>query len=120
MLCIHYLGLADDLLTDNDHAGAAKAVADLLGEAPAGWNQFHVAAALLARAAGLAAEDKGLDEAKRAATVKGYGDRAIVLLRKAREAGFEDAQALREAKEFSALAERADFKKLLDEMAKKP
>ena len=119
-LCIHYLELGEALITEKDHAGTAKAMADLLLEAPPGWPNYPAAALLLARCVPLAAKDNGLIEEKRKELARTYADRTMDLLNKAKAAGFKDAQTLQKASEFEVLRDRADFKRLLKEMSEKP
>jgi tetratricopeptide (TPR) repeat protein len=119
MLPMHLLGVAETWVAEKDHARAARAAADAVAEAPATWPHYPAAAAALARCVPLALSDEKLPEAKRKEVAKGYGDRAVELLRKAMAAGFKDAESVRKAKEFEPLRGREDFTKLLAEMGKK-
>ncbi|MFO0845054.1 MAG: serine/threonine-protein kinase [Gemmataceae bacterium] len=112
-------GAAEACLGKRDHAAAARAVTEALEAAPGSLGLYPLAASALARCAGLAAADPTLDEAKRKVIAKGYADRAMVLLNKAVAGGYKDVPTLSKGKEFEALRERDDFKKLLAEMAKK-
>lgn len=111
----HYLGLADAHLAEDSHVLASRAIAEAVADAPAKWPQFPVAAALLARCVAATQADNKLEEEKRKEIADRYFQRALDLLRKARQAGFRDLDALRKAKEFEAIRNREEFQKLLQE-----
>src|SRR5205085_1517473 len=56
-LCAHYLSLVDALVQLEDHAGAAQAMTELVGVAPANWQDYPRAANLQARCIRLAEQD---------------------------------------------------------------
>jgi eukaryotic-like serine/threonine-protein kinase len=60
------------------------------------------------------ASDKSADEKQK------YADRAMDLLQKAVKAGFNDAAHMAKDTDLDPIRGRADFKKLIDELAKKP
>jgi tetratricopeptide (TPR) repeat protein len=118
-LCGHSLALAQTLLELNHPAEAAGALADLVQSAPAGWTDYHLAAACLGRCAGLAEKDETLPAAKREELARAYGDRAVELLRQGIAQGYKDGDYLKTAVEFQPLRSRDDFKKLVAELEKK-
>jgi hypothetical protein len=117
--CDHSLSLASAAEAARDHAAAAQAVSDAVADAPANWAAYPVAAALMARCAFLADRDDALPDDKRKALVQTYGDQAVALLRKAKDHGFKDADAVRKATQFDSIKGRKDFKALLEEIGKK-
>jgi hypothetical protein len=109
--------LAVQLLDEGEHVEAARA-AETLARIFAGQGQEYVrAASVLGRCAGLAGTDMKLPEAKRRALARDYGDRAMRCLSGAVAFGLSDPDALR-GDEFRALADRADFQRLLDGLRK--
>jgi hypothetical protein len=114
-----YLGLVDVHLQLEEHAQAAKAIAELRGMTPADWPGLAKAAGLLARCVALAEKDESLTKPKRKELSRSYGDEAMALLRQAIDRGFNDADYLNRADEFKALQSRDDFKKLLADIQAK-
>jgi serine/threonine protein kinase/tetratricopeptide (TPR) repeat protein len=108
----HYMHLANANVQLRDHRGAAAAAAELVRLYPDGWQEHVRAAGYLARCAELAAQDEALSAGQRTEAARGYGDRAVVLLRQAAEQGYRDAAALRRPP-FEPLRDRADFRQLL-------
>ena len=100
------------LVETGAYADAAAAVAD----AVKADRDEHRVAAVLARCAGLAQKDSKLPEARRNELAHAYGDRAMELLRRARQAGFKDQGYLKNNKDFDSLRARADFQELVREL----
>ncbi len=109
----HYLLLADILIRSHDHAGAANAVAEHGKLCPDRWEDFFQAARLLAGCIPLARQDEKLAAAEREAVANGYAERAVRLLKDAREKGWKDPRQARAVPEFEPLRAREDYRKLV-------
>jgi eukaryotic-like serine/threonine-protein kinase len=114
-----YLGLVDVHLQLEEHAQAAKAIAQLRGITPGDWPGLANAAGLLARCVALAEKDESLPKIKRQELARSYGDEAIALLRHAVDRGYKDLDYLKKTDEFKSVRDRDDFKKLLAEVEAK-
>jgi hypothetical protein len=98
--------------------GAYSDAAAAAAEASKQRREEHRVAAILARCAGLAQKDRKLPEARRGELVQNYGDRALELLRRARQAGFKDRSYVNNNKDFDSLRARADFQELVRELTR--
>jgi serine/threonine protein kinase/tetratricopeptide (TPR) repeat protein len=116
LLSGHYHDLAKILLGGKDHTAASEVADKLPGVQPKNPADAYVAAAVLARCAQLAEQDRTLGEDKRGELVQGYGRRAVILLRDAIARGYKDLKKLKKDDDFTALRMRADFQKLLTEL----
>jgi tetratricopeptide (TPR) repeat protein len=76
----HYWSLAETLVQLGEHAEAAKAAAELPGLYPEGWQEYHNAANILTRCAGVAAKDAKLSKAEIREVQQGYADQARRLI----------------------------------------
>jgi eukaryotic-like serine/threonine-protein kinase len=114
----HYSNLAKALVQLGEHRQAARTAAELPGLYPDDWQEYVRAAGLLAQCAALAEKDADLPEDKRKEFAKGYGDKALALLRQAADKGWKDAAALKDPL-FEPLRDRDDFRKLAREMETK-
>jgi tetratricopeptide (TPR) repeat protein len=108
----HYENLAEALIQLGQHGKAATAAAELPDLYPDRPQEAVRAAGFLARCAGLAARDTTLPEARRKELVDAHGHRAVALLRRAMDRGWNDRTAL-DAAVFKPLRSRDDFQKLL-------
>jgi tetratricopeptide (TPR) repeat protein len=115
----HYWNLAEALLRLGQYGKAAEAAAELPPLYPDGWKEHVRAARYLARCASLATEDAALEKGKRQAVSKGYGDRAVALLRQAAGKGWNGAAELT-GPEWEPLRSRADFRELSGRLGKAP
>jgi tetratricopeptide (TPR) repeat protein len=106
------LGLRASRATSRLQAGmVAEAVAEVAElTKSANWNsgQWYDFACVYAVASGKTADKK-----------QEYADRAIELLRKAAQAGYQNAAHMRKDTDLDALRQREDFKKLVAELEKK-
>jgi tetratricopeptide (TPR) repeat protein len=87
-----------------------------------GWDpavDAYEAACMLARCVPIVEKDDKLDAAKRQAEIGFYADQALAMLRDAVAKGYKDAAHVKKDKDLDPLRERADFKKLLEELEKK-
>jgi hypothetical protein len=117
----HYLELSDVLVRMKEHAGAAKAAAELPGAFPDGWQEYHRAAGFLARCVPLAETDTRLPESRRKEAARSYADQSMRMLRHAVQKGFPGRKTLGADSTFGPLRPRQDFRQLVDEVpAKKP
>jgi tetratricopeptide (TPR) repeat protein/serine/threonine protein kinase len=107
----HYWNLAEAHLRIGQHGKAAQAAAELPDLYPDGWQEPVRAAGYLARCAALAAKDTTLPEDRRKELVEANGHRAVALLRRATDRGWNDRSALK-APVFEPLRSRDDFQKL--------
>jgi serine/threonine protein kinase len=104
--------LDETLLAAGEHAAAAVAAADL---ADAGWDpgaDAYDAARYLCRCVQAAEQDPNLPAGERKASARAYADRAVGLLGQAAAEGWTDAARLRADAAFTALRDRADFRRL--------
>jgi serine/threonine protein kinase/Flp pilus assembly protein TadD len=113
----HYWRLAETLGRLGDHGAAARAAAELPRIYPDGWEEHHRAAGFLARCVPLAENDAKLPADQQSKLAQSYGDQAVGLLGQAMTKGFKDAEGLRKAADFAPVRSRADFQKLLHELA---
>jgi tetratricopeptide (TPR) repeat protein/predicted Ser/Thr protein kinase len=74
------------------------------------------AAEILARCVGLLGKAADLPEARRAELAGEYGGRAVAFLREAIQLGFQDAGELKRVHYYDPIRDRADFRKLLEEL----
>jgi serine/threonine protein kinase/tetratricopeptide (TPR) repeat protein len=101
---------------DKDAAGCLAAAAEYDALKP---NNPYGAACSRAMCAAAILLDPKTPPADAARLAKQQADRAMVWLHKAVAAGFKDAECLKKEKDFDALYEREDFKKLLVELQAK-
>jgi serine/threonine protein kinase/tetratricopeptide (TPR) repeat protein len=107
------------LLALKDHAAAAGAADQFLKAAVDPKFDPCLTACLLARCVRLAESDKQLPEAQRLELAQTYGDHAMVALRQAVAAGYQDTALLKADADLGALRARRDFQKLLAELEAK-
>jgi serine/threonine-protein kinase len=112
-LYLMQLNLATSLVGLKDHAAAARVVRELAPEARPKDRQDHLAAAVLARCAGLAATDGALAEGKGKELAKSYAGQALALLRQAVANGFHDADFLRKNEDFRAIRGEEEFQQIV-------
>jgi tetratricopeptide (TPR) repeat protein len=110
--------LATALLGLGDHAGAARAAAELAHVAYEPANDAYKAACFFSGCISLAQKDAKLPEARRKELAQSYGDRAVQTLRQAIANGYKDAANLKKDKDLDPLRQRDDFTKLLAELDK--
>jgi tetratricopeptide (TPR) repeat protein len=115
-LARNHTHLADILVRLKDHAAAAKAAAEVLKVAPAGWQEYHRAALFTCQAIPLATNDDKLTDAQRKDAVAAHAAQAVQLLHQAVRQGYTDAAALKREAAFAPLRERADFQKLVSKL----
>jgi hypothetical protein len=108
-----YMGLAD-------HARLAAAAEELARAGLHAADDPHLAACYLGRCVELAARDAKLDEGKRKELAQAYGDRALALLRQARDRGYKNTARWKTEPDLAALRPRADFQQLLKDVAAVP
>jgi serine/threonine-protein kinase len=110
--------LAQARLALGEHAAAAAAAEEMLplSDDPAG--DAVTVAGLLARCRPLAAKDPMLSDAQRKDLAQRYAERALACLREAIAKGYKDVDHLKADADFASLRSRADFLKLLHELAK--
>jgi tetratricopeptide (TPR) repeat protein len=111
-LCEHFRLLAEVCLDGKDHAGAARAAAELPRVCPEGWQEHHRAARLLARCVPLAKGDAALPKARRHELAEQYAGEAVRLLRAAVDRGFPRLEELPRDPVFGPLRGRDDFQGL--------
>jgi tetratricopeptide (TPR) repeat protein len=119
MLSSDYVGLAEVLLRQNDHAAAVRQADDLARLYPKEWEEAYNSACILSRSAPLAEKDSRLSEVKRRELSRSYADRAIERLRTAVQKGFKDAEGLKKDKDFEPVRNREDFKKIARDLETK-
>jgi serine/threonine protein kinase len=105
-------------LLDRDGAiRSAEAIRDL------GWDSAtdaYDAACALARCADIASAVPQREAAKRREDAEFYADHALAMLHRAVSAGWRNAAHMKKDPDLNSLRQRADFKKLLAELAKSP
>jgi tetratricopeptide (TPR) repeat protein len=111
----HYRNLARAAVRLGDHGKAAAAADNLVSLNPDSAADCYNAGRFLARCATLAEAEAGPAELSRS-----YADRAARLLREAVALGHADARDLNENADFAALRGRADFQRLLKDVAAMP
>jgi hypothetical protein len=80
-----------------------------------GWQEYHHAAGLVARSVPVAQNDPALSPDEREQIAASYAQQALALLRQAIANGYKETAKLKEALEFSAIRDLADFQALLVE-----
>jgi hypothetical protein len=118
-LVAHYLQLADTLVKQGDHSGAARAAEELPRLHPKASGVYRDATLLVTACIPVARRDTRLAEERREALARSYGDRAVSLLREAVARGFTDVGQLRKDARFGPLHARDDFRKLIAEVEAK-
>ncbi len=108
-----HAALIETLIGLHEHDDAARAIGELLSFSPDSGPQCFRAGSLLAQCVPLAAADARLTEGRRNELAKTYADRAVELLRKAKERGKQDIEALKSDHGFDGIRSRADFRELL-------
>jgi eukaryotic-like serine/threonine-protein kinase len=116
-LDLSWANLADTRLRLGEHRPAAQAAAELPLLAPEDCQSYYRAACLLARCASVAAKDPTIPEYKRQELCRAYADQAVQLLGQAIGKGYQDLTALRKDPDLDVLRPRADFQRLLSELA---
>lgn len=96
-----------------DHRETAKALAAASPLAPAKGAPHQIEAAMLARAAGLAAKDKTLTAGEAKDLPRMYGDLAMKRLALAVAQGFSDAAFLEKTADFEPIRQREEFRILV-------
>jgi hypothetical protein len=99
------------------HAEAAKTAAELVQTFPGDYHELLRAAQCLALCVDKAKADKTLSEQQRLGLAEDYGNQAVNYLRNAVLKGLNDAKEVN-APEYNSLRERADFKKIIEEIKK--
>jgi tetratricopeptide (TPR) repeat protein/predicted Ser/Thr protein kinase len=112
-LCNHHAFLAETLLRQRDHAGAANAAAELVQVMPERGEEQYRAAGLLALCVTVAAADPKLSDAERVTVSGEYARLALDRLREAERKGFKDVAKARTAPAFRSLQGRPEFEKWL-------
>jgi len=117
----HYIELAETQLRRGDHAAAASA-AEQIPLVFARQGEPHARAArFLARCSAQAARDPRLGcETARQEAARKYANKAMALLTDAVGLMFRDVDVLRRMADFKAIRDRDDFKRLLNELERKP
>jgi serine/threonine protein kinase len=110
--------LSVTLLDLGEHAGAARAAAELLRAACDPAADAYRAACVFSRCAPLAERDARLAEARRKELARSYQDQALAALRQALARGFKDVAQLEKGKDLDPLRAREDFRKLLADLKK--
>jgi hypothetical protein len=113
-----YWQLADTRLRLGAHRKAAEA-AGVLPLSPDQWRECYQAARLLTRCVALAGTDAQLSAGQRREAVQEYAGRAVERLREAVRRGYKDLAFLRKDPGLDVLRSRADFQKLLAELAER-
>jgi hypothetical protein len=108
----HLAALAQTRLLLGDHAGAARAVADLFRLPASDYLSAFRGAHCLVACMPLAARDEKLSAEERTAQAAAYADRAVRLLRQAVQRGYRDVGALRRAP-FDTLRGNEAFRRLV-------
>jgi tetratricopeptide (TPR) repeat protein len=116
-----YQNLAEVLVQSGEHMAAAEAARALPSVLGASSQESYFAACFLARCVPLAGNDSRCTVAERKALTQQYADRALDLLHDAVRKGFADREALQKqsGEILRPLAERADFRELLQQLAAK-
>jgi eukaryotic-like serine/threonine-protein kinase len=117
-LAAQSLLLAQTLADLKDYVRTAAVVGELVKSAPSTWSDQHLAAACLAKCAGLADKDEKLSAAERMKLVESYADQSVALLRQAMAHGFKGVDYVQTTADFESLRSRDDFKKLLADLQK--
>lgn len=104
---------AAGLLEQSAAMDSAKRIYDLQSAPP---TDAFIAATALARCVAVVAADGKLDDARRKAAEKIYGDEGMKMLREAVKRGFSDVKRLKEDANLVPLRQREDFKKLVAEL----
>jgi tetratricopeptide (TPR) repeat protein len=103
------------LVDEGDHAAAARTVDQLEAHLPPTWDGWPRVAGLLCRCVRMVREDTALTADARNQAARGYGDKALGLLRKTVAAGRSDAATLRSADDLETLRRGPEFR---DEFAR--
>ncbi len=103
----------ETLIGLREHADAARAIAELLSFSPDSGPQNFRAGSLLAQCVPLAAADSRLTDERRNELAKTYAERAVNLLREAKNRGHQDIEALKSDHSFDAIRSLAGFRELL-------
>ncbi|MFO0842801.1 MAG: tetratricopeptide repeat protein [Gemmataceae bacterium] len=109
--------VADGHLRLGDHRKAAEAAAGLPPDNRIAWETQARGAFLLARCSAVAAKDTSLPADGRQARAREYADQAVELLRQAVGKGYQDLPYLQKDPMLDVLRPRADFQRLLAELA---
>jgi tetratricopeptide (TPR) repeat protein len=102
-----------------DHARLAATGEELARFATDSAQDTYMAACMLSSCAKLAAVNTQLDDAEREALVRGYVDRAVVLLRQAVARGFKDVVRLKNDHDLDPVRAHDEFRPLLVEVEAK-
>jgi eukaryotic-like serine/threonine-protein kinase len=113
----HFSTLASILLEMGELAAATQAVNDGLAVRPGNADDAVAAASMAVAAARRTAENTSISDGEHAAQTAASHDLAMKLLQEAARRGFRDAKYLQTDRELEPLRERADFQKLLADMA---
>jgi tetratricopeptide (TPR) repeat protein len=114
------IGRAVALAQTGDHARAAKAADEMAREEGLTPIDVYNVACVYSRCSEAAGKDAKLAPARRTALGEHYAGRAVETLRQAVARGFKNVLAIETETDFVPLRKRADFKKLLQELATAP
>ena len=112
-----YWSLCTLELDQKDHRAAAAAVSALQAIEPRGFEEAHESAGFLCRCVALCRDDHGSPAAEREKLARSYADRAIAALETAVRSGFRDRNELANSRVYDPLRNRADFARVLREVA---
>jgi tetratricopeptide (TPR) repeat protein len=110
--------LIESLVALGDHAAAAELAESLPKIVKSSAHADVDAAAFLVQCMPLADKDSALTADQRKTVQEDYARRAVLLLQEAVRRGFKNATDLATSEEWALLRNRADFKKLLEELEK--
>jgi tetratricopeptide (TPR) repeat protein len=121
MLRDTFQNLAEVLVVTGDHAGGAKAARNLADARTDSAHDCYYAGCFLARCVAAAQNDSLLDSIRRETLAQSYADESVAMLRKAILMGFDDLEQLQNdrQKAFPAIADRSDFKALVEQLSNK-
>lgn len=100
----------------NDHAGCAAAVSEMVSGRERDKDALRCAAYFLAWCRAIVERDGSLTPAERAKTAAGYADQAVKRLGEAVDAGYDDLTALESDAQYRPFAGRADFRSVLERL----
>ena len=119
LLCEAYAAIAEVLLRQPNHVRLAKAADGFPEMFPERGEGYVRAAGFLAQCVAPAQRDVKLPEENRHRLAREYGDRALLMLRKAINEGYSKPNELRNAPAFESLRSRDEFGRLIKELEAK-
>jgi tetratricopeptide (TPR) repeat protein/predicted Ser/Thr protein kinase len=115
----HYVVLAETLLRQREHGGAAKTAAELPRLLPDNPREYVLAASFLARCVPLATQDSALPAEQRPDLAEKYASEAVDLLRQAVLRGYRNLNEIKTEKGFDSVRGYAGFQNVVADLKEK-